>query len=114
MVIIIALTAISSFTIPSYEMSTSVRLITYPFMIAAASLGFVGLIFSMMFLVTHLCKLESFGKPYFSPLAPLRVTNLKDTFIRFPNWKFTKRPFDSKPKKAKKQNTNREWDNNDS
>lgn len=113
MVIIIAITAISSFTIPNYEMSTSVRLLTYPLMLTAASLGFVGIIFSFMYLVTHLCKLESFGKPYFAPLAPLRIANLKDSFVRFPNWMLNKRPLDASPKKVKRQNKNREQDEND-
>lgn len=113
MVIIIAVTAISSFTIPSYEMSTSVRLLTYPFMVSAASLGFVGIVFSLMFLLIHLCKLESFGKPYFAPLAPLRITNLKDTFVRFPNWMLNNRPYDANPQKVKRQQKSREWDEND-
>ncbi|MEH6945221.1 spore germination protein [Bacillus sp. JJ722] len=114
MVIIIAITAISSFTIPSYEMSNSLRSLAYPFMIAAATLGFVGLIFSTMFVVMHLCKLESYGKPYLAPVAPIHVTNLKDTMIRFPNWLFRKRSLDANPKKVKRQNKNRGWDNNDS
>ncbi|WP_042348715.1 spore germination protein [Bacillus massiliigorillae] len=114
MVIIIAITSIASFTIPSYEMSNSLRTLAYPFMIAAATLGFVGIVFLSLFIAKHLCKLESYGKPYFAPFAPFHLTNLKDTFVRFPNWMFSKRPLDANPKKVKKQSKNRKWDNNDS
>lgn len=110
MVIIIAVTAVSSFTIPSYEMSTSIRLLTFPLMVSAASLGFLGMAFSLMFIIGHLCKLESFGTPYFAPLAPLTVRDLKDSFVRFPIWMFNKRQQDTQAKKRLKQNRNREWD----
>jgi spore germination protein KA len=113
MVIIIAITAVSSFTIPSYEMSTSIRLLTFPLMMAAASLGFLGIIFSLMFIVAHLCKLESFGKPYFAPIAPLTITDLRDTFVRFPNWMFNRRPLDTDAKVLKRQRTIREWKKDD-
>lgn len=73
MVIVIALTSISSFTIASYEMSNTVRLLTFPIMLSAATFGFVGIIFSLMFIVGHLCKLESLGTPYFTPVAPFNV-----------------------------------------
>ncbi|MEK3887713.1 spore germination protein [Bacillus sp. FSL K6-3431] len=113
MVIIIAVMAIASFTIPSYEMSNSVRILTFPLMIAAATLGFVGVVFALMFIVIHLCKLESFGTPYLAPLAPLHVKDLKDTFIRFPNWKLNRRPRDLKPQKSLKQKPTRGWKKNE-
>lgn len=40
MVIVVAMTAISSFVVPSWEMNMSIRLIRFPFMIAAALFGF--------------------------------------------------------------------------
>lgn len=91
MVIVIAVTAIASFTIPSYEMSTAVRLLTFPLMLVATCLGFVGIVFGLLFLFAHLCKLESFGIPYFTPFAPLKITGLKDSIIRFPIWMIDKR-----------------------
>lgn len=91
MVIVIAVTAIASFTIPSYEMGTAVRLLTFPLMLAATCLGFVGIVFGLLFIVAHLCKLESFGMPYFTPFAPLKITGLKDSIIRFPIWMIDKR-----------------------
>ncbi|PGS83532.1 spore germination protein [Bacillus cereus] len=82
MVIVVALTAIASFIVPSSEMSNSIRLLRFCFMIAAATIGFLGITCSFMILIIHLCKLESFGRPYFFPVAPLNFKGLKDTIIR--------------------------------
>jgi spore germination protein KA len=109
MVIVIALTAIASFVVPSNELSTSLRLLTFPLIILAGSLGFVGIIFGMMMILIHLTRLESFGTPYFAPIAPLRLKDLKDTFIRMPIYKMNNRPKDSRAIKRKAIEPSREW-----
>ncbi|NMO97845.1 spore germination protein [Paenibacillus lemnae] len=100
MIIVVALTAISSFLIPSYEMGSAVRLLRFPLMIAASLFGFLGISFGLAILFMHLCKLESYGKPYFEPLAPLTLKGWKDTFVRFPVWTLRQ--------KTKRSNTRRE------
>ncbi|MNN40723.1 Spore germination protein A1 [compost metagenome] len=90
MIIVVALTAISSFLIPSNEMSSAIRILRFPLMIVASLFGYIGISFGLTLLFIHLCKLESFGKPYFTPLAPLRIKGLKDTFLRFPIWEIRK------------------------
>lgn len=109
MVIIVALTAISSFVIPSTEMNTSVRILRFPFMIAAASLGFFGIIFCITILLIHLCKLESFGRAYFAPMAPFNWTGMKDMLVRFPIWMQSERPKDASPQKMKREGMSRPW-----
>ncbi len=113
MIVIVAVTAISAFVVPSNEMSTTVRLIRFPLMIAAALLGFVGLTFGLIFVFIKLCKLESFGVPYFSPLAPLQVKDLKDTFLRMPLWKMDERPRNSHTVNIKRQRDSRGWKTNE-
>ncbi|WP_245629811.1 spore germination protein [Domibacillus robiginosus] len=108
-IIIVALTAISSYVVPSIEMNTAIRLLRFPFMVAASLFGFFGIVFALMLLLIHLCKLTSLGMPYFSPLAPLRVKDLKDAFVRRTWWKLTKRPYDSKPQTMKRENEGRQW-----
>lgn len=110
MVIVIAMTAIMSFTITSYEMSNTVRMLNLPIMIAAAFFGFVGIIFALLFIVIHMCKLESFGTPYLSPLTPLRFQGLKDAIVRFPIWSLKHRPEDVQAKKKIRQGNSREWE----
>ncbi len=109
MIIVVALTAIASFVVPSNEMSTTLRLLTFPLIILSATLGFVGIVFGMLLLLIHLSRMESFGTPYFAPLAPLHVKDLKDTFIRLPLFKMNTRPKNAKPIKKKTQTTSREW-----
>lgn len=99
MVIVIALTAIMSFCLPSYEMGNTVRLLSVPVMLGAATLGFVGIVFASMLIIIHMCTLESFKTPYLSPLAPVHFEEFKDTLIRVPNWLINKRPKDIHPQK---------------
>ncbi|WP_261178513.1 spore germination protein [Anaerobacillus sp. CMMVII] len=98
MIIVVAITAISSFVVPSAEMNTSLRVIRFPFMFAAASFGYFGIMFCFILLLIHLCKLETFGSPYFAPFAPLQFSDLKDTVIRGPIWKMKTRPKATLPK----------------
>lgn len=108
-IIVVALTAVSSFVVPSTEMNTTLRLLRFPLMIAAATFGFYGLTFGFMILFIHLCKLESLGKPYFSPVAPLRIQDWKDALIRRPVWKLNKRPVDSSAQELSMERESRKW-----
>ncbi|HDR7671438.1 spore germination protein [Bacillus wiedmannii] len=91
MIIVVAVTAISSFIIPNYDMGSAVRLLRFPMMILAALFGIVGLVIGWMTLLGHLITLESLGTPYGTPLAPFRFGDMKDTFVRFPLWAIRKR-----------------------
>jgi len=90
MVIIIAITAISSFIVnPMTGATTLVRIA----MLAAASLlGLMGIGLAVTAIFTHMCSLSSFGVPYMSPVSPLTVSDLKDTIVRAPLWAMLKRP----------------------
>lgn len=93
MVIIVGLTAISSYVIPAYDLGIAVRILRYPLMFLAGSLGFFGIGLGMYALLIHLLGLRSFGLPYLSPLAPLKVRAfLQDTFVRAPWWALKRRP----------------------
>jgi len=109
MIIVVATTAISSYVVPSNEMSAAVRLLRFPIMIAAATFGFVGIAFSFMALFIHLCQLESFGSPYLAPIAPFRFKDIKDSIVRLPLWKLNNRPLDHQPKKVNQQSSSRKW-----
>ncbi|WP_233880553.1 spore germination protein [Virgibacillus halodenitrificans] len=110
MIIVIAITAISSFIMPSTEMSTTIRLLSFPLMLAAALFGLIGIVIGFLIIVIHLCKLESFGSPYFAPFGPLRWKELKDTIIRFPTWMLNSRPKDAQAAYRTTQAENpREW-----
>jgi hypothetical protein len=40
-----------------------------------------------MVILIHLCNLQSFGVPYMSPVAPLRMTDMGDYIYRKP-WRW--------------------------
>ncbi|MFB5253837.1 spore germination protein [Bacillus mycoides] len=92
MIIVVAVTAISSFVIPNYDMGAAVRFLRFPMMLAAALFGIVGLVIGWMTLIGHLISLESLGTPYGTPLAPFRFADMKDAFVRFPLWAIRRRP----------------------
>ncbi|MCM3626649.1 spore germination protein [Paenibacillus glycanilyticus] len=88
MIVVIGLTAIASFTAPLNEFGTSLRILGFPTMIAAALFGFFGISMMMMVIFIHLCKIETLGVPFFAPFGPFRGRDgKKDIFLRLPVWK---------------------------
>ncbi|MEK4086337.1 spore germination protein, partial [Psychrobacillus sp. FSL K6-1415] len=63
----------------------------------------------LMLVVMHLCKLETFGTPYFAPFAPFKIEDIKDTVVKLPFWKLNTRPTDSKPIYKNQQWNTRGW-----
>jgi len=92
MVVIVAITTIASFAIPNYSTAIAFRLIKFPLMILATMFGLYGLVLGLIILSIHLVGLKSFGVPYLTPIAPSRLSELKDVVIRFPFWSMKKRP----------------------
>lgn len=92
MVIVVSLTAISSFVFPSPDLSSSIRLLRFPFMTLAAMFGLLGIIIGVIIMVMHLASLRSFGIPYLSPMGPLILQDQKDAFIRLPLYRLSTRP----------------------
>jgi spore germination protein KA len=92
MVIVVAITAISSFIFPSYNMAISIRMLRFGMMGLAASFGLIGMIMGTIALVLHLCSIRSFGVSYLAPVGPLNMQDQKDTLIRLPLKKLFTRP----------------------
>lgn len=90
LVIMVALTAISSFVVsPQADAATVLRFIL---VMLAGSLGAFGIIIGLLGLLVHMTSLRSFGVPYLSPLAPLSLRDLKDVLVRSPLWAMFTRP----------------------
>ncbi|GAB6933014.1 spore germination protein [Calditerricola satsumensis] len=84
MVIIVAVTTIGSFAIPSYSAAIPLRMLRFPLMFISASFGLYGLMIGVLLILLHLSTLKSFGVPYLAPLTPFRPTDSKDVLLRFP------------------------------
>lgn len=90
MVIIVASTAIASFAVPSFNLAIAARLLRFPMMFLAASLGLFGVMSGLIAVTVHLASIRSFGVPYLSPIAPRG--NMKDVVLRTFWWAMNKRP----------------------
>ncbi|WP_246017696.1 spore germination protein [Mesobacillus subterraneus] len=92
LLIIVALAALASFTTPVYRMGNTIRLLRFPFLFFAELWGLLGIVVSFSFLLTHLLRLTSLGRPFLEPLYPPRVTDFKDAIIRLPFTRQYNRP----------------------
>lgn len=94
MVIVVAVTAISSFAIPQYNAGITLRILRFMAMFCAAIFGLYGIILFFLFLYSHLVKLKSFGVPYTSPAIPYRLREWRDFMVRLPLMMMKRRPPD--------------------
>ncbi|WEA46093.1 spore germination protein [Priestia aryabhattai] len=92
MVIVVAITGVSSFMVPHYTQGIALRMLRFPIILLAGTLGLLGVMLGVITLVIHLCTLRSFGVPYLTPIAPMKGRELKDALIRAPWWKMDIRP----------------------
>ncbi|WP_235959407.1 spore germination protein [Paenibacillus silvestris] len=93
MVIVVSITAMSSFVFPAYNMSISIRILRFPLMVLGGTFGLFGIIVGFIIIVLHLCTLKSFGVPYMSSFAPFHLSDQKDTLFRLPRWMMGARPY---------------------
>ncbi|MFY9286202.1 MAG: spore germination protein, partial [Tissierellaceae bacterium] len=104
MIIIVAVTTIATFVIPSYEYSAGFRIVRFGFFILAGFLGLYGITLGIIILLSHLAKLNSFGIPYTSPYSGLGIDegDLKDTLVKGPIQSFRMRPGFTHPKNKRR------------
>ena len=91
-VIIVASTAIASFTNPSFSMAIAGRVLRFIITILGAVLGLLGVQLGLLLLLVHLVSLRSLGHPYIAPLGPIIREDLKDAVTRDFWWRMTRRP----------------------
>jgi spore germination protein KA len=91
-VIIVSITAISSFAIPYYGMANAARIVRFIMLFIASVFGLMGVFLGTIALFLELCRLKSVGVPYMSPFAPKGKTAVSNTLLRFPLWKNKERP----------------------
>ncbi|WP_027409969.1 spore germination protein [Anoxybacteroides tepidamans] len=115
LLILVALAALASFTTPVYKMGNTIRLMRFPFLLFAELWGLLGVVFCFCFLMGHLLRLTSLGRPFLEPIYPLRIADLKDALIRLPFSKQARRPKQLRPEQpirfsAKKANKKKDID----
>ncbi|MDR1392341.1 MAG: spore germination protein [Clostridiales bacterium] len=89
MIIVVAITGITSLVIPKINSSI---VVTRFFLLAMSSLmGFYGLVCGLMVTLIHVLNLKTFGIPQFMPDCKIDLQNFKDVLIRKPLLKMFKR-----------------------
>lgn len=94
-VVIVALTALASFTIPNQEFGDAFRLIKFFLIFCGGLLGFFGIALGLLLVLIHLSHLKSFGIPYLMPFVGADLNDYHDqrnNLIRWPLRKMTRRP----------------------
>lgn len=82
LLIIVALSALASFTTPIYKMSNTIRFLRFPLIILSGIWGGFGIVVGLCLIFAHLIRLTSLGTPYLAPLYPFRRKSYTDSFIR--------------------------------
>lgn len=94
-VIIVALAALASFTIPNESFASAYRLLKFFLIAVSAIWGLYGFVLGMLVLAIHLSGLTSYGVPYMVPAvstAEGRYESKKDFILRLPIYLMKKRP----------------------
>lgn len=76
LIIVVAVTGIGSFAIPTYALSFAIRLVRFFFILVGALAGFYGIAFGILVIGGITCSVKSFGVPYFTPIAPKTRSNM--------------------------------------
>lgn len=107
-VIVVAITAVSSFAVPF--VADALALLRWLLLILAATMGSFGITIGTFIILMHLVSLRSFGAHYMAPIAPFQRADLKDTAVRAPLWAMRTRPLATKPRDLKRQNFKSPYD----
>ena len=103
LIIIVAITGMSSFAIPDFTFSFHLRFFRFVFILLGFLAGFLGIGMGLFIYISSLCDLESFGVSYTIPYAPA-VNSKNNGFMLSPIWKREDRATYLATKKEKKQN----------
>lgn len=103
LIIIVAITAISSFAIPDFSFSFHLRYFRFGFILLGFLAGFLGIGIGIFIYLAELCDLETFGVSYTAPYAPF-IDSKNNRFMLPPIWKREYRATYLASKREKKQN----------
>ena len=109
LIIIVAITALSSFAIPDYTFSFHLRVFRFLFILLGYTAGFLGIGAGLFVYTCIICDMKSFGVYYSTPYSQKKI--LKNAGIILPPiWKREYRASFLAPKKEKKQeNISMKW-----
>lgn len=92
MVIVVALTALSSFVVPDYSFMLVWRVVSLLIILMAGLFGLLGILVGLIAVLIHLAGLRSFGVSYLKPIVPANLSTWSDALYRLPLFRLRKRP----------------------
>jgi spore germination protein KA len=84
-IMIVALTGISAFAIPSYSLTITLRVYRFLYIFLGSTLGLLGMAAGVTYQFIVVVSLKSMGAPYLAPLGPFTFSN-KDILARGMLW----------------------------
>jgi spore germination protein KA len=84
-IVIVALTGISAFAIPSYSLTITLRVYRFLYIFLGSTLGLLGMAAGVTYQFIVVVSLKSMGAPYLAPLGPFTFSN-KDILARGMLW----------------------------
>ena len=109
LIIIVAITGLSSFAIPDFAFSFHLRVYRFVFILLGYIAGFVGIGAGLLVYFNVLCSINSFGVNYTSPLTNSLYQHYNSIFVK-PAWKKEKRASFIKPiKKFAQPKLSKKW-----
>lgn len=100
-VVVVAISALSSFAIPNEEFAAAFRIIKYGFILLGGMLGLLGIVIGWYVTLAHLSKLTSFQMPYLVPFIGKGVEEYQqeqDSILRGPLRAMKYRPLTARRK----------------
>ena len=102
LIIIVAMTGISSFAIPDYSFGFHLRYFRFAFVLLGFVAGFLGIALGLFVYISLVCSLRSFGVSYTVPFAP-NTDSKGNGYLLNPIWKREYRPNFIAAKKEREQ-----------
>ena len=81
-VIVVAIAKIALYTVP--EQYAQISILQFVFLMLGASLGLLGLIGGMIYVLTYVNSIENFEAPYLAPFSPFVFSDNKDGILKVP------------------------------
>jgi spore germination protein KA len=103
LIIIVAVTGLGSFAIPTYSYAYSFRILRFGYILLGSVAGFLGIGLGLFLQGMFLVSSKSFGVPFFAPFAPRTEGGLGDALLREPIWTQERRPDYLNPKDGIRQ-----------
>jgi hypothetical protein len=91
-VVVVSITAISSFSYPVYSITLCVRIMRILLIFASTFLGLYGIVMAWLLILIHMASLEDFNIRYLSDYSPYDLQLFRDIVLKAPKSLIKRRP----------------------